>query len=174
MRLSEPAFACLEIAKKMEGPLSARFPPQPPPCKRKAILPQWTLLPEELSIQCESGRLQFDLGAIGKGFALDRMAELLRQLGLSGVLAGCRRQQHSGRRSCRRKPPAGLAAWAMMMRRKRLFLATCVLEWLGARGEGKPHSRSAHRPARHCGKTVPGPWPIPRLNRMRSRRHAWF
>jgi FAD:protein FMN transferase len=41
-------------------------------------LPQWNLLPEELSIQCESGRVQFDLGAIGKGFALDRMAELLQ------------------------------------------------------------------------------------------------
>ena len=44
-----------------------------------------------------SGRLEFDLGAIGKGFALDRMAELLRQwdcpsfllvAGGSSILAG--------------------------------------------------------------------------------------
>jgi thiamine biosynthesis lipoprotein len=55
------------------------------------------LLPEEHSIVCESGRLQFDLGAIGKGFALDRMAELLRSweclsfllvAGGSSILAG--------------------------------------------------------------------------------------
>ena len=63
----------------------------------QASLPQWDLVPEELSIRCESGQLQFDLGAIGKGFALDRMGELLRQwdcpsfllvAGGSSILAG--------------------------------------------------------------------------------------
>jgi len=40
-------------------------------------LPQWHLLPEEFAIQCDSGQLHFDL-ARSAGFALDRMAELLR------------------------------------------------------------------------------------------------
>jgi thiamine biosynthesis lipoprotein len=70
-------------------------------------LPQWSLLPQELAIRCESGRLQFDLGAIGKGFALDRMAELLRGwdclsflvvAGRSSILAG--------------NPPNDTAGWS--------------------------------------------------------------
>jgi len=78
MRLSEPAFACLEIAKKMESVTRGAFSATAIALQTQHSLPQWSLLPEELSILCESGQLQFDLGAIGKGFALDRMAELLR------------------------------------------------------------------------------------------------
>ena len=86
MRLSEPAFACLEIAKKMELITRGAFSATAAALQTQAILPRWTLLPETLSIQCESGRLQFDLGAIGKGFALDRMAELLRHWDCSSFL----------------------------------------------------------------------------------------
>ena len=59
--------------------------------------PQWTLLPQQFSLRCGAGKLEFDLGAIGKGFALDRMAEVLREwscpafllvAGGSSVLAG--------------------------------------------------------------------------------------
>lgn len=78
MRLSEPAFACLEIAKRMESATHGAFSATAAALQRQASLPQWHVLPDELSIQCESGQLEFDLGAIGKGFALDRMAELLR------------------------------------------------------------------------------------------------
>jgi thiamine biosynthesis lipoprotein len=78
MRLSEPVFSCLEIAKRMELATLGAFSVAAAALQTQTSLPQWNLLPVELSIQCESGRLQFDLGAIGKGFALDRMAELLR------------------------------------------------------------------------------------------------
>lgn len=97
MRLSEPAFACLEVAKKMELATHGGFSPTPAALQTQVSLPQWELEPEELSIRCVSGRLQFDLGAIGKGFALDRMAELLRAwdccsfllvAGGSSILAG--------------------------------------------------------------------------------------
>jgi thiamine biosynthesis lipoprotein len=77
MRLSEPSFACLEIAKRMESATHGAFSVTAAALQTQTSLPQWHLLPESLAIQCESGRLQFDLGAIGKGFALDRMAELL-------------------------------------------------------------------------------------------------
>ena len=59
--------------------------------------PRWTLLKEQLSIRCDGGKLEFDLGAIGKGFALDRMAGVLREwscesfllvAGGSSILAG--------------------------------------------------------------------------------------
>jgi thiamine biosynthesis lipoprotein len=97
LRLCEPAFACLEIAKKMELATFGAFSATAAALQTQASLPQWRLLPEELSIRCESGRLQFDLGAIGKGFALDRMGELLRSwdcpsfllvAGGSSILAG--------------------------------------------------------------------------------------
>jgi len=77
MRLSEPAFACLEIAKKMELATLGGFSATAAAKQSQTSAPQWHLLPDELAIECDSGQLQFDLGAIGKGFALDRMGELL-------------------------------------------------------------------------------------------------
>ena len=97
MRMSEPAFACLEIAKRMEEATRCAFSPTPAALKNQPSLPQWDLLPEDHSIRCVSGRLEFDLGAIGKGFALDRIAELLVEwdcpsfllvAGGSSILAG--------------------------------------------------------------------------------------
>jgi FAD:protein FMN transferase len=97
MRLSEPAFACLQVAQQMERATRRAFCATPAALKCQPSLPQWDLLPDEQSISCLSGQLQFDLGAIGKGFALDRMAELLCQwecpsflliAGGSSVLAG--------------------------------------------------------------------------------------
>lgn len=97
MRLSEPAFACLQIAERMERATHGAFCATPAALRTQSSLPQWGLLPDEQSVLCLSGRLQFDLGAIGKGFALDRIAELLCQwdcpsflliAGGSSVLAG--------------------------------------------------------------------------------------
>lgn len=97
LRLSEPTFACLEVARKMELATRGAFSATPAALQSQNSLPRWSLLPEEQSIGCESGRIEFDLGAIGKGFALDRMAELLREwdclsflmiAGGSSVLAG--------------------------------------------------------------------------------------
>lgn len=105
LRLSEPAFACLEIAKKMELATHGAFSATAAALQTQASAPEWSLLPEELAIRCESGRLQFDLGAVGKGFALDRMAELLREwdcpafllvAGGSSILAGAAAKDTAG------------------------------------------------------------------------------
>jgi thiamine biosynthesis lipoprotein len=105
MRLCEPAFACLEIAKKMETATRGAFSATAAALQTQAAAPNWSLLPEELAIRCESGRLQFDLGAIGKGFALDRMGELLRHwdcpsfllvAGGSSILAGAAPRDAAG------------------------------------------------------------------------------
>jgi thiamine biosynthesis lipoprotein len=107
MRLSEPAFACLQIAERMEHATLGAFCATPAALKSQLSLPQWSLLPDEQSILCLSGQLHFDLGAIGKGFALDRMAELLCQwdcpsflliAGGSSILAG--------------DPPANAPGWS--------------------------------------------------------------
>ena len=107
LRVSEPVFACLDLAKKMELATRSAFSVTAAALQSQPAPPHWTLLPEQFSIRCDSGRLQFDLGAIGKGFALDRMAEILREwscpafllvAGGSSILAG--------------DTPAGAAGWS--------------------------------------------------------------
>ncbi len=77
LRLTEPVFTCLTLAKKMETATDGAFSITAAALKNQTEPPRWTLLPEEFSIRCDSGRLEFDLGAIGKGFALDRVAQLM-------------------------------------------------------------------------------------------------
>jgi thiamine biosynthesis lipoprotein len=105
MRLSDPAFACLQVAKSMAEATRSAFCPTPAALKTQPSLPQWNLLPDEHSILCVSGRIEFDLGAIGKGFALDRIAALLRDwdcpsfllvAGGSSILAGDQPEGHLG------------------------------------------------------------------------------
>jgi FAD:protein FMN transferase len=97
MRLSEPAFACLALAQQLQAATHSAFCPTPGALKSQPALPQWQLLPDNYSLLCISGRLEFDLGAIGKGFALDQVAAQLREwdcpsfllvAGGSSILAG--------------------------------------------------------------------------------------
>jgi FAD:protein FMN transferase len=106
LRLSEPTFACLTIASELEAATRGAFSVT---ATRSApeVVSRWSLVPEVLSIRCDEGKLEFDLGAIGKGFALDRMGEVLAEwdcqshllvAGGSSVLAGT--------------PPPGLPGWS--------------------------------------------------------------
>lgn len=79
LRLSEPVFACLQIARRMEFATRRAFSVSPAALKTQPTLPLWSLPETQFAIRCDSGKLEFDLGAIGKGFALDRMAERLRE-----------------------------------------------------------------------------------------------
>jgi len=97
LRLGEPTFACLETGLKMEAATRLAFCVAPAALKTQPELPRWSLDRSDLSITCESGKLEFDLGAIGKGFALDRIAEELADwdcpaflliAGGSSILAG--------------------------------------------------------------------------------------
>jgi thiamine biosynthesis lipoprotein len=137
MRLSEPAFACLEIVERMERATHRAFCATPTALTSQRSLPEWSLLSNEQSILCMSGQLQFDLGAIGKGFALDRMAELLFQwdcrsflliAGGSSVLAG--------------DPPADSPGWSCGLGEDdashRFFLTHASLSGSGLAVQG-PH-----------------------------------
>ncbi|MGD0912354.1 MAG: FAD:protein FMN transferase [Terracidiphilus sp.] len=137
MRLSEPAFGCLQIAERMERATHRAFCATPAALASQSSLPEWSLLSDEQSILCKSGQLQFDLGAIGKGFALDRMAELLCQwdcrsflliAGGSSVLAG--------------DPPADSPGWSCGLGEEnaphRFFLTHASLSGSGLAVQG-PH-----------------------------------
>jgi FAD:protein FMN transferase len=95
LRLTEPVFICLALAKKMELTTRGAFSICAAALQTQKEKPDWSL--ENFSIRCDGGRLEFDLGAIGKGFALDRMAAVLREwtcpaillvAGGSSILAG--------------------------------------------------------------------------------------
>jgi thiamine biosynthesis lipoprotein len=136
LRLSEPVFACLKIAEKMEMATSGAFSVTAAGLKSQPALPQWSLLKEEFSIRCDAGKLEFDLGAIGKGFALDRMAENLREwdchsfllvAGGSSILAG--------------NAPAETAGWSCGLgddqSPRRYWLENCSLSGSGLAVKGK-------------------------------------
>jgi thiamine biosynthesis lipoprotein len=106
LRLNEPVFACLEIAKKMELATHGAFSVTAAALKTQLTQPQWTLLPEQFSIRCDGGKLEFDLGAIGKGFALDRMAEVLREWDCQAFLLGA-----GGSSILAGAAPPGAAGW---------------------------------------------------------------
>jgi len=79
LRLSEPVFACLRLAQRMEFATRGAFSVTASALRHQPTKPLWALIENEFTLRCDSGRLEFDLGAIGKGFALDRMAEVLRE-----------------------------------------------------------------------------------------------
>jgi len=136
LRVSEPVFACLEIAKKMEPVTRGAFSVCAAALKTQPAPPQWTLLRDGFSIRCDGGKLEFDLGAIGKGFALDRMAEVLREWGCpafllvaggSSILAG--------------EAPAGADGWSCGLgddrSPTRYLLKICSLSGSGVAVKGK-------------------------------------
>jgi thiamine biosynthesis lipoprotein len=136
LRLSEPVFACLEIAGKLELATRGAFSVTSAALISQPVMPQWSLLKEEFSVRCDAGKLEFDLGAIGKGFALDRMAEMLREwecqsfllvAGGSSILAG--------------NAPKETAGWSCGLgddqSPRRYWLENCSLSGSGLAVKGK-------------------------------------
>ena len=133
LRLTEPVFACLSLAKKMEAVTHGGFSICAAALQTQTAKPAWSL--ENFSIRCDGGKLEFDLGAIGKGFALDRMADLLREwscpafllvAGGSSILAG--------------DAPAGTAGWSCGLgddnSPQRYWLKNCSLSGSGLAVKG--------------------------------------
>jgi thiamine biosynthesis lipoprotein len=144
-RLSEPTFACLEIARRMEAATLGAFSVTSAALQFQPTPPVWHLIPETQSIHCEIGLLQFDLGAIGKGFALDRAADLLGSwdcpafllvAGGSSILAG--------------EAPPGTLGWSCGLGEDgsphRLLLTHCSLSGSGlaVKGEHILDPRTGH------------------------------
>jgi thiamine biosynthesis lipoprotein len=135
LRLGEPVFACLHVAQKIEIASGGAFSVTAAARKTQPTKPQWSLIPDAFSLRCDSGKLEFDLGAIGKGFALDRQDEILREwdcpafllvAGGSSVLAGA--------------SPAGTAGWSCGLGENnssdRFWLTECSLSGSGLAVKG--------------------------------------
>jgi len=88
----ERAGLCLpEIAKKMEWATRGAFSVSAAALQTQSSLPEWNLLHRSSPSAARAPASNSHLGAIGKGFALDRMAgRTCCQLGLSLILAGSR------------------------------------------------------------------------------------
>jgi FAD:protein FMN transferase len=107
LRVTEPVFACLETAQRMESSTNGAFSPTAMALKTQPEKPRWTLLKEQFAVRCDAGKLEFDLGAIGKGFALDRMAEIFREWECPAFLLVA-----GGSSILASEPPSGTPGWS--------------------------------------------------------------
>lgn len=87
-RIGEPALDCLLIAADVSMATDRAFDPayasiRPPDLPAGA--PPFTLDPDSHTITSHTPRLQLDLGAIGKGYALDCGADTLREWGVESA-----------------------------------------------------------------------------------------
>jgi thiamine biosynthesis lipoprotein len=136
LRLAESVFSCLEIARAMETATGSAFSIASGALHTQNVAPRWTLLRDKLAIRCDIGKLDFDLGAIGKGFALDRMAveladwdcpSYLLNAGGSSILAG--------------EAPPGRQGWSAGLGEdnatRRFWLTHCSLSGSGLAVKGE-------------------------------------
>ena len=136
LRLTSPVLTCLRLAQKMEFATRGAFSVTAAALKTQPTKPLWAIMENEFSLRCDSGKLEFDLGAIGKGFALDQMAEVLREwscpafllvAGGSSILAG--------------DAPADSAGWSCGLGKdnsaQRYLLKNCSLSGSGLAVKGQ-------------------------------------
>lgn len=88
LSVSPDVLECLLIAADVTVATGRAFDPayastRPP--ELAADIPPYTLDPGAYLLTSQAVRLRLDLGAVGKGYALDRMADLLREWGVASA-----------------------------------------------------------------------------------------
>lgn len=86
LQLSEPTAACLGLALDVEAQTQHAFSLAATASRTGQAPARWSLNPSSRTATVHEGLCLLDLGAIGKGFALDRMAEELREWGCPSFL----------------------------------------------------------------------------------------
>jgi thiamine biosynthesis lipoprotein len=104
-RVTPATMECLVIARHMFDLTGGAFD-----IAIGTGLPSLELDPGALSVRATESGVRIDLGGIGKGYAVDRMAELLEEWGLPQALV------HGGFSSVLAlDPPAGLDGWPLTL-----------------------------------------------------------
>jgi thiamine biosynthesis lipoprotein len=105
-RVSPAALECLEIARHMHEVTGGAFD-----VSLGSGLGRLELDAEAFSVRAREAGVQLDLGGIGKGYAVDRVSELLEDWGISRALV------HGGFSSVRAlEPPRDEGGWALALR----------------------------------------------------------
>lgn len=104
-RVTPSTLECLVIARHMFELTAGAFD-----ISIGTGLPSLELDPDEFVVRSMTGGVQVDLGGIGKGYAVDRMAELLEEWGLGVALV------HGGFSSVAAlEPPSGREGWPLTL-----------------------------------------------------------
>ena len=120
MRLSEPAFACIEVGKKMELATGGAFCLTSAALRTQASLPQWSLLSQELSVRCRAAGWNSIWAPLARGLR----STAWRICCVDGIVSrSCwSREEAASSRVIRRKMLAvGPAGWATTMLRNDSF-----------------------------------------------------
>ncbi len=141
LRLHPETFACLRQALDLSEATGGAFDPalghwRPAPgINITPGHPRGRLLleSETSTVTCETAPVHLDLGAIGKGFALDRAAELLREWDLPHALLQC-----GGSSLLALAAPPEEEGWQIgLTTRQNIWLAECALGASGSTVKGE-------------------------------------
>jgi FAD:protein FMN transferase len=137
--IGHDALQCLllaeEVAAATHGAYDAAYA-SGPATRLPPTTARFTLDPATHTLTSRIEGLRLDLGAIGKGYALDRMAELLGEWGITSACL-----QSGGSTVLALAPPSGQAGWAVQ---------------LGPAGAPRSHDL-AHAALSASGTSVQGP-----------------
>lgn len=109
-RIPKELFDCLFLAREMEALTGGAFDIRTAAGISRDALPRWRLEAAEREILVDSGSCRLDLGAIAKGFTLDRMAEELAEWEISSCLL-----MSSGSSILAGDPPSGEEGWRVRL-----------------------------------------------------------
>jgi FAD:protein FMN transferase len=106
-RISPWTMECLEIARRAYEETAGAFD-----ISIGTGLEGLELVPDEFTVRAHADGVTLDLGGIGKGYAIDRAADLLDEWGVVQALI------HGGFSSVRAlEPPAGMDGWPLTLSR---------------------------------------------------------
>lgn len=150
--LGDDALQCLLDAAQISALTDRAFDPaylSERAAGRPADDPVFALDPARHTLTSLCPRLQLDLGAVGKGYALDRMAGLLREWDLT---AAC--LQAGGSTVLALAAPAGTAGWPVIVGDRSLALANRSISGSGLAVQGEhiadPRDRTTARRTRRA------------------------
>ena len=169
-RVSPSTMECLEIARRMHTLTGRAFD-----ISIGSGLQSLDLVPDELVVRAQADGIRLDLGGIGKGYEVDRMADLLDEWDVPRALI------HGGFSSVlARDAPPVREGWPLTLTapgpgddgaRIRIFGAARGLQRVG-HAEGGPHPGSAGKPTGPRASRLGGPVLPRRDGSGRERRMA--